>query len=61
MGDDKGSAELTSLAAVGRQVDSIGAVLCCWLHMTRLAVSYLAKTSPVLQVRQQYVDADRSS
>jgi hypothetical protein len=34
-----------------RQVDSVGAVLCCWLHMARWAVILFAKSSPVLQVR----------
>jgi hypothetical protein len=30
------------------QVDEWGVVLCCWLHLSRLAVMYFARSSPVL-------------
>ena len=32
-----------------KQVDAVGVVFCCWLHMARVAILRFAQESPVLQ------------
>jgi hypothetical protein len=44
-----------------RQVDAWGVVVCCWLHLSRIAVVYFSQHSPVLQAFAKAQNSEKSS
>ena len=44
-----------------RQVDAWGVVVCCWLHLSRIAVVYFAQHSPVLQAFAKAQNSEKFS